>query len=254
MIPIAFQPFSVHEAFRKDFAGTVKEVAKIGYDGIELACTPFDWKGDTLSVKERQKIVSDLGMKVSCMHAKWEELDRTFDRVVEDAATFQTVDVVIPWRPPEIFTSAEKIIELGELLGAMGAKLHKAGLHFSYHNHNYDYKVWDGLPGVEWMMQVTAPQNLSVEVDTYWVYHSGNDPVKAISRLGTRARFLHLKDGSMTKQTELGSGDIDFRGIFDVCEKVGSVKWYIVEQEQFNFAPMESMRLNLEYIKRLTGA
>ena len=36
-IPVAVQLYSVRDEAEKDFAGTVKKIAEMGYDGVELA-------------------------------------------------------------------------------------------------------------------------------------------------------------------------------------------------------------------------
>ena len=36
-LPVAVQVYSVREDAEKDFAGTMKKIKEIGYDGVELA-------------------------------------------------------------------------------------------------------------------------------------------------------------------------------------------------------------------------
>jgi sugar phosphate isomerase/epimerase len=243
MIPISLQLWSVRDDFKKDFAGTVAQVAKFGYQGVELAGT------GNLTVKEVKKVLDDLGLKVSGSHTGLEPLTTKFEQTVEEMKLLQNKDVIVPWAPSENFASVASCLAFGEKLGELGAKLRAAGLRLSYHNHAQEYALVEGRPALEWMLEASAPRDVSAEVDVYWAFVGGVDPVRAITRLGARARLLHLKDGADNKQTELGRGKVNFPAIFDVAEKNGLTEWYVVEQEQYNFAPLESVRLCLEYLR-----
>ena len=61
-IPIALQLYSVRNDSAKDFAGTVRKVAKMGYEGVEFA----GYHGK--SAKELRALVDDLGLKVAGTH------------------------------------------------------------------------------------------------------------------------------------------------------------------------------------------
>ena len=62
---------------------------------------------------------------------------------------------------------------------------------------------------------------------------------QGVERALIRARvpLVHLKD-----ETELGSGPVDFAAIFAAMDEIGAAEWQIVEQEKYNFPPLESAR------------
>ena len=72
--------------------------------------------------------------------------------------------------------------------------------------------------------------------------------------------MLHVKDfkakdasagvDEHPKAAELGQGTIDYRPIFAAAQK-GRIKHCFVEQEAFNMAPMESLKVDAEYMKSL---
>jgi sugar phosphate isomerase/epimerase len=245
MKSLSLQLWTLKENTAKDFAGTVAEVAAIGYPAVELAGT------GNLKPAEAAQAVEQAGLRVSGMHAGWNLLTEKFDEVVENARLFQTTEIILPHMPRENFISKESSLALGEKLGPLGVKFRSAGLRLSYHNHDQEFVMHDGRPALEWMLEACTPQDVGAQVDLFWVMAAGQDPVQAIIRLGARARLLHLKDGIDRKQTDLGRGKVDFPKIFQLAQANSLVDWYIVEQEQFNVSPMESVRAAFAYLRSL---
>ncbi|MGD9519995.1 MAG: hypothetical protein AB7W28_10840, partial [Armatimonadota bacterium] len=58
-IPIALQLYSVREDCAKDFAGTVRAVAEMGYEGVDFAGY-YDW-----SAADLRKLLDDCGLKAA---------------------------------------------------------------------------------------------------------------------------------------------------------------------------------------------
>jgi sugar phosphate isomerase/epimerase len=74
--------------------------------------------------------------------------------------------------------------------------------------------------------------------------------------------MLHIKDfkpfnrdkGEEPSPVDLGHGTIDYRPIFDEAAKGGNIKHVFVEQEAFTVPPMESLKIDAEYVKKLGAA
>jgi sugar phosphate isomerase/epimerase len=238
-IPVSLQLYSIRDLTKADFAGAVAQVAKMGYTGVELAGY------GNLDAKGAKAAVAAAGLKVSGMHVGIKLLRSEFDKVVEDARTVGTRDVICPWWQPEELASRAAVEKVGEELNAVGARLRAAGLRFSFHNHGSEFKLLEGRPAMEWLLAAAEPRNLLAEVDVYWVHFAGYSPARFIREQGSRVRILHLKD-----EKELGLGPVDFNEVFAAAESVGAVEWYVVEQEAYNHAPIDSVRLCIEQLKR----
>ena len=76
-IPISVQLYTVRDLIAKDFAGTVKKVAEIGYQQVEMA-----GYGDLKSAKEAKKALDDAGLKVSGSHAPIDELEKNLEKML----------------------------------------------------------------------------------------------------------------------------------------------------------------------------
>lgn len=238
-IPVSLQLWSVREDTAKDFAATVKAVAAMGYQGVELAgYGNLDAKGVAAAVR-------DAGLKVSGMHVGWGELSGNLSGVMSDALLFGTRHVACPSWPREHFLSGASCAEIGRRLGEVGATLRSVGIQLSFHNHGAEMAVVDGRRVMDWMLDAAEPRNLAAQVDVYWVQAGGSDPAAYLRELGRRVRTVHLKD-----EKELGLGPVNFAPVFEAIDSIGSVEWNVVEVEKYNHAPLESVRRSLEQLKQ----
>jgi sugar phosphate isomerase/epimerase len=238
-IPISLQLYSIRDLTKADFAGAVAQVAAIGYSAVELAGF------GNLDPRGAKAALDAAGLAVSGMHVGIKLLREQFDKVVEDAGSVGCRDVICPWWQPEEFSSRQAVETIGAELNAVGARLRAAGLRFSFHNHGSEFKLIEGRPAMEWLLAAAEPRNLLAEVDVYWVHFAGYPPGKFIREQGARARILHLKD-----EKELGLGPVDFSEVFAAAESIGAVEWYVVEQEAYNHAPIKSVALCFEQLKK----
>jgi sugar phosphate isomerase/epimerase len=238
-LPIALQLWSVREEMKRDFSATVAEVARIGYAGVELAgCGNLDAAG-------AQVALDSAGLKVAGMHVAIAALRSDPEKAIGEALLLKTRNIVVPFWHPEQFVSVAAVEKIAEELNEIGAKIRASGLQLSYHNHGGEFKIIEGRTVFDWMLAAAEPRNLTAEVDVYWVQFAGQSPEKFLRDQGARVKLLHLKDG-----TELGSGPVNFPPIFAAAEAIGSVEWYVVEQEKYNHTPLESVRLCFEQMKR----
>ena len=245
MNPISLQLWTLNENTGKDFAGTVKEVARIGYRAVELAGT------GNLKPAEAARAIEDAGLKVSGMHLGEAYLTEKFDELLEWSRLFKTNEIIWPGTDAKRYASKAASLEFGELLNQLGAKVRAAGLKLSWHNHDKEYALFDGRTAMEWIFEAAEPRNLSAEVDLFWVAAAGQDPLQAVKRLGNRVRMLHVKDGIDRQQTDVGQGKVNFPAIFDYVEQNGITEWYVVEQEQFTGTRMDAVRAAYAYLKSL---
>ena len=238
-LPISLQMWSLRDDQAKDFAATVAAVAKIGYSGVELAGT------GNLDAKGAKAALDAAGLKVSGMHVGIDRLRTGIGGVISDALLFGTKHIICPWWPKEMFLSSAACEEIGVELGEIGSRLRAFGLQLSFHNHDGELKLIGGRTVFDWLLSAAAPRDLTAEVDVYWVHRGGQSPGKLLRDFGSRCVLVHLKD-----EKELGLGPVNFEEVFAAIDSIGSVEWLVVEQEAYNHAPLESVRLCFEQLKR----
>ena len=243
------QLYTVRDMTARDFAGTIKKVAGIGYKAVETA-----GYGNLKTAKEAKKALDDAGLKAVSGHFAIDLLENKLDQVLEDAQALGIDLVVCPFLPEDRRKDAAGYQAVAKALDKAGLALHQYGVMLGYHNHNFEFQDFGGKNGLDIIFENTQPHVLCAEVDVYWVKFAGLDPVTYVNKLGDRVRALHLKDmleGPEKRFAPVGTGIIDFKSVLAAAEKHG-VRYGIVEQDRtYDKATIDSIRTSLENLKKM---
>ncbi|NYE08100.1 sugar phosphate isomerase/epimerase [Bacillus niacini] len=245
-IPIAVQMYTLREESAKDFTGTLRRVAELGFDGIEFA----GFGG--LTAKEVKVLLDDLGLKAVSSHIPLEELENNLIQVIEDQKIVGSGFVVCPYIMPER-QSEEDYIALISFLNQTGEILRREGITLCYHNHDFELeRLSDGRTVLEAIYEGTNSENVKAEFDIYWLTKAGEVPAEWISRYQNRTPLIHLKDMTTDEEqffAELGTGVVDIESVLRKGEEAG-VQWWIIEQDASRLTPFESIEISINYLKR----
>ena len=126
---VALQLYTVRDVAEKDFVGTLKAVAQMGYRAVQMAGT-FG-----LSAGELKKVLDDLGLTVAGTHVALDLLEDDLDREIAYYREIGTVDIVVPFLKPERRASADDYRQMAKSIGRLGARCKELGARLSYHNH-----------------------------------------------------------------------------------------------------------------------
>lgn len=250
-IPVALQLYTIRDETGKDFAGTLRKVAEMGYSGVQLAGRP-------LPDDKLESLVKDLGLKVAGGHEPLGVLQSDLDALIALYKRLGSQDIVLPSIPGE-WREAKDFGPLFALLNDIGRRCYDKGMRFSYHNHDFEFKLKVGQKTFfDALYEATDPRYVQAEIDVYWVYFAGLDPAALIRRYAGRCPLIHLKDVPKdfvvmerpARFAEVGEGRLDMAAILEACETVG-VEWYIVEQDLCDRPSLESARISLENLKAM---
>lgn len=179
------QLFSVRDVTEQDMEGALRQVAEMGYRSVEFA----GFFGH--SAQEIKGWLDKYGLTASGTHTGMSEL--TGDKLQETIAYHQAIgcrNLIVPY---ESFATKGEIDVFIQRVQQVEPQLNVAGITLHYHNHDHEFKPnQDGLIPEE---ELLARTNLLLEVDTYWVYAAGKDPVAFLQEHKDRIRVIHLKDG-----------------------------------------------------------
>jgi len=244
-IQVALQLYTVREDMAKDFAGTLKKVAGIGYPAVELAGT------GGLSAKDLKKLLDDVGLEAMGSHVGLDSLTKDLAATMDYNLTIGNPFLVCPGIPEERRSSADAWRETGEIFNRAAAEAKKSGLSVAYHNHDMEFKQHDDKHGLDIFLEATDPALVGVELDVFWAQYGGVNPAQYMSKHPGRFPLLHLKDMAQDgkSMTEIGEGIVDFQAIFAQADKAGT-KAYIAEQDTCAMPPLESVRISLDNMKR----
>jgi sugar phosphate isomerase/epimerase len=249
---IAVQMYSVRDYCNDahEIAETLKKVRALGFKAVEMSSL------GPLPPHELARVLEGEGLVCASTHEDPEELLTEPDSIVERLGILGVSSTTYPYPKDQDFTTVEGVKRMIKALGRTGKALRKAGISFSYHNHNMELHKINGKTVLEWILAETDPEDLGIELDTYWVQAGGGDPATWIASLKGRIRLLHLKDfgvdarGKATFE-ELGQGTLPWEKIMTAAKRAGT-QWYIVEQDGDweNGDPFQSLKMSLAFLKK----
>lgn len=233
-LPIGCQTYPVREAIGKDFPGTLKELAAIGYRRIEM-CSPPGYEksgyGSLVNMKasEMRQIIRDAGLGCESCHYQFKELKESLDDRIAFAKELGLKQMVLStFGLRQDATMADWVKAAGEL-NQIGGKVQKADMQLGFHNHNFEFKEIDGVLVYDKLMSELDPKLVKMQFQVS-VISLGYDAATFMTKYPGRFISLHLQDWSPRekKQVAVGQGVVDWKKLFGAA-KTGGVKNYFVE-------------------------
>ena len=254
-LPVGLELYTVRNELEKDFAGTIKQVADIGYKEVEL------YAFLNKPAAEIRRTIEDNGLVCPVAHYDMTLAPR-LEKEIEYAHALGLKYMLVAWLTPEERTSLDQYKRHAEFFNRAGAETKKAGIQFGYHNHNFEFKKFNGTAAFDELLRLTDPQLVKIELDCFWMTWAGRNPVSYMKRDPGRYPLLHIKDrkpgmGTSTDVDdkpgpfiEVGRGVIDWKPIFAAA--AAGVKHYFVEQDFCDRPPIDSARISYDYLSRLS--
>ena len=244
---VGVQLYTVRDQMKADFAGTIEKVAKIGYREVEFAGY-FD-----NPPKEVKGLLDKNGLTAPSAHIDLEHITTKLPEVIEAAKVVGHQYIVCPWMPEELRGDAEGWKRVAQSLNKAGADIKKAEMQLAYHNHNFEFKDFNGKLGYDILLEEADPNLVKMEMDLYWTTKAGADPLKYFAKHPRRFPLVHVKDMDKSGDfAEVGSGTIDWKPIFAKSQQAG-IKHYFVEQDQSK-DPLASIKASYDYLRDLRFA
>lgn len=281
-IPIGLQLFPLAKEARRDLAGTLRQVASIGYETIQLP----NYLGYTPA--ELRQALDRTGLRCPSVHimaqpiVKGRSLADGADQLAKDAAIlgFDTVVTPIFYVSDAIrltLRGGETAIDMlrrvaagmtrddwmrnAEFLNRRGAQLRRVGLRLAYHNHNNELRpLGEESDGLQLLIEQTDPAAVDFELDLGWVAAAGRDPVSLLAKYKGRFRSVHLKDVARGSRpdfalhhipAELGEGALDWEKLLRACRATGVRDYFVEREEPFALPPLETLARSLAYLRQV---
>ena len=199
--PLSVQLYTVRDALAADPASALQRLSSIGFTTVELF-------GFVDRVSEYADLLPKFGLTPSSAHASLVGADVV--PVFEAAKALGITTVIEPMVEASRWSNSDDVVAIATELNAVGAIAADAGITVGYHNHWWELESHlDGTSAFEAFADNLDPAVI-LEVDTYWSAVGGVDPVGLLERLGDRVRFIHVKDGDIsrdnTQQVGVGGG------------------------------------------------
>ena len=253
-MPIGLQLYSVRNLTPKDLEGTMAQVRAAGYTVVEAAGF-YD-----LSAVDFRKAMDKAELHCISAHYTLALLRSQLDQLMEYANTAGLKYMVCSssggqHRDPTA-KGAPTLDDwhwIANEFNRIGEKVKAAGMTLGVHNHIPEFAVYDGVSVYDELLRLTDPKLVVFEMDAGWVSAAGRDPVEYLKKAPERFPLMHVKDVAKVAEGKfhsavLGRGKMDYGPIMRVAT---GLKQYFVEQEEFEMDPMEELRIEAEYMRKL---
>ncbi|KAF2341515.1 sugar phosphate isomerase/epimerase family protein [Flavobacterium tistrianum] len=255
---IGLQLYTLRDELPKDVKGTLEKVAKAGYTTVETYGFSIKDQFWGLTPQELKKILDDNGLKAVSGHYNLGSFlyDGKTEEVVaaiEAAKILKSEFLTIPWVDEPFRRSIGDYKKIAARVNEAAKMCKKEGLKLAYHNHDFEFKKYDGVTGYEILLKETDKNLVYFELDLYWVVHSGNDPLKLFNENPGRFKMWHVKDKDKNNSdlnTEVGSGTIDFKPFFAAAKQSGIVHFFVEQENNFASDSFDSIKKSCDFISK----
>ena len=239
------QMYSLRDAVKEDMDKTLKTVADLGYQYIEFA----GFAGHT--AEEIKAMLDKYGLKCSGTHTNLAaitpyEIWKTIDYHKAIGCDYLII--------PSMHMGTEEELEWAiATINYAQPRLKEHGITLAFHNHSGEFvKTSYGKLVHEELQKRTS---IEFEIDTFWAFNAGLDPVQLITDLKDRIRVIHLKDGfkqtsdTGAKGMSLGSGEAPVAAVRAKALELGLLM--VVESETQNPTGPAEVERCINYLKAL---
>jgi sugar phosphate isomerase/epimerase len=236
---LSVQLYTVRDALATDLPGTLRRVADLGYQKVELF-------GFVDLADQYSELLPSVGLTAPSAHARL--LDQDVATIFEAATKIGVTSVIDPHIDRTLWTTRDDIAAAAASLNEIAKIGADHGLTIGYHNHWWETEnSIDGVPA----LQVFADHldaGVVLEVDTYWAEVGGFSAADLLRALGERVQLIHLKDGPVTHadedQVAVGSGKVDILDILAAAPQALRV----VELDGFRGDVFEALADSFTYL------
>jgi sugar phosphate isomerase/epimerase len=231
MSRIALMLYSVRKAAAEDFEATLRQVAALGFEGVEL----FDLHGHDPEVVAGW--LQELGIVAVGRHAQLETIETQLDELAAEAESLGWRRLVIGWVDPSKLDDAT-LARIAKAAAAAAAR----GLELGYHNHDAE---------IEQGFLERLPAGVFLELDAGWAWYAGADPIAFLGR----GPLLHVKDFRVRGEPSfcpVGDGAVGFESIVPEAARDG-VEWLIVEQDEPVGTEIDDARRSIAAVITMLG-
>lgn len=234
------QLYSVRDGVERDYHETLRAVAALGYGQVEL----FGGMGP--GAQTLKGWLSECGLTAFGTHTGADALaPQRLAQTINEHQEIGCGRLIVPWHD---FSTREKLDAFIALANAAGPALAAAGIALGFHNHASEF-----LPNQDGQIpydELCRRTEIGMELDIYWAYDAGRDPLALMDALGRRLMAVHLKDGLPGGEGKpLGQGTAPVKAVWEKArEKRIPI---IVESETLTPDGLTEAKICMDYLREL---
>ena len=263
-VPISLQLGAVDKDMRQDPTGTLRAVAKMGYDFVEFPTEPyFDW--GTAKLKECRSVMDSV--KLRCRSSRGEIVSFTGDGLAKTVEMNHILgaDTLVSVRGPQPTGGTgrggrgpgAKPVTLDSWKGYFDTmhnaaeKLRANKMVLGFHNHDVEFKELEGKRPID--LLAANKDFVAFHLNLAWCLRAPADPVKDfIEVLPGRVQSIQCQDWE---------GKAKWKELFAAAEGPGKIQFYLIQRASNGLAlvpregndMMDFAKKDLDYLKQLHG-
>lgn len=284
-LAVGLQLYSVRNTLAQDPWGTLAQIAEAGFKHLEAAnhnARNDAGVGFGVGAAEFRSRLDELGMSIVGCHINPLDLD-----ILPAALDYQAelgniqFGCDIEFYP---YGDIDYVMRRCEVFNEVGRLAKERGMRFYYHNHFQEFQRFGDDFVYDLILENTDPDLVKLELDTYWMYRGGQDPIAWLEKCGDRVVLLHQKDfpadapqplnlydGVIDPNenidralfrdrkdtrcfTEIGTGVLPIQAIIDAASALPSIDYLILEQDHTAMDEIESIKTSRDaFATRFSG-
>ena len=224
-VPIALQLYTIGGDLRRDMAGSLAAVAKLGYTGVEFAGF------NNVAATDIRKMLDDNGLKCVGCHTGLNTLQGDeFNRTVEFNRVIGNPRLVVPSLAGNLIASRSTIEQTADVFNGLAEKLNPLGMRTGFHCHPGEFRQVEG--STVWDIFFTrANKDVIMQCDLGHMGTAQADQVAYLNKYPGRAATVHVKPANAAPLLGDAADTNKWPEIFKACEGVGATEWYIIEYD-----------------------
>ena len=284
-LAVGLQLYSVRNTLAQDPWGTLAQIAEAGFKHLEAAnhnARNDAGVGFGVGAAEFRSRLDELGMSIVGCHINPLDLD-----ILPAALDYQAelgniqFGCDIEFYP---YGDIDYVMRRCEVFNEVGRLAKERGMRFYYHNHFQEFQRFGDDFVYDLILENTDPDLVKLELDTYWMYRGGQDPIAWLEKCGDRVVLLHQKDfpadapqplnlydGVIDPNenidrawfrdrkdtrcfTEIGTGVLPIQAIIDAASALPTIDYLILEQDHTAMDEIESIKTSRDaFATRFSG-
>ena len=240
----------------QDMDRTLGELHDIGYTSVQMSGQGKDIPDEAIrDLLEKHQLICP------STHGGFNDFEEDLPRMIRRHRMWKSDYPGIGGMPYEFRKSGDGFRAFAARANLVGKKLKDEGLTFIYHNHAFEFQKFDGVPGLQILMD-NMP-DVQFEIDVYWVQAGGAYPVDWLKKAAGRMDIVHYKEmvgclrtddhPSMTDMAPIGEGNMDWTRIMQTVDEIHAKYAFIEQDNAVKTDPVGCMRTSYQNLKKLGG-
>ena len=226
---IAVQLWSVREALKEDFEGTLQALADQGFDGVEFAGYFGAYADRPADLKD---FLASIDLTASGAHVPSVQLNQAFPETIVFYQKLGIDTLIIPL--DERAFDHDGVDALVDDLVLLSEKMKPLGMKIGYHNHAQEWSEFGEKTYFEYIGDHTPASVVLQHVG--WTLGCGTGPQLHLLKATQEGLTTHFKSPARDGREHppiIGLDGIGWDTIYESAVEIGGAEWIVIEQEEY---------------------